>query len=242
MISIILTSLTIGINLPFMLSVSLFRPRTCLSCEIFGIQSTPSLQSETQWIRGRLLLVLLELRRQGKREVCRRLQGCTIAWRDVAREFPLVWRISFEQITAFNDRSVWVDSYEFIIWFALYWIPFRCPWLCHRNCVIHMPLHIYPVTHNNIYWKYENTRHRPNLFVLFELAVRIETIEFILIQSQHWSYRHLPWGWMNRRTKCLLIFEVIGWNETTSKNLGRLFGRCRVTDGWLPTLYCVIDG
>ena len=25
-------------------------------------------------------------------------------------------------------------------------------------------------------------------------------------------------------------------DETTSKNLGRLFGRCRVTDGRLPTL------
>src|SRR5438046_1805307 len=26
-------------------------------------------------------------------------------------------------------------------------------------------------------------------------------------------------------------------DETTSKNLGRLFGRCRVTDGRLPTLH-----
>ena len=34
------------------------------------------------------------------------------------------------------------------------------------------------------------------------------------------------------------FFEVIQRNETTSKNLGRLFGRCRVTDGRLPTLRC----
>jgi hypothetical protein len=38
-------------------------------------------------------------------------------------------------------------------------------------------------------------------FVLFELAVRIETIEFVLVQSQHRSYRRSSWGRTNRRTK-----------------------------------------
>src|SRR5438045_2661650 len=41
---------------------------------------------------------------------------------------------------------------------------------------------------------------------------------------------------MNRRTKSLFVLELIRRDETTSKNLGRLFGRCRVTDGRLPTL------
>ena len=128
------------------------------------------------------------------------------------------------------------------------------PWLCHRNRVVRRALscvshdsvtgimssawrfHIYPVTHSIIYWKYENTRHRPKFFVLFELVVRIETIEFVLIQSQHRSYRRSTWGRTNRRTKYLFVRQVKWRDETTSKNLGRLFGRCRVTDGRLLTL------
>ena len=72
--------------------------------------------------------------------------------------------------------------------------------------------HVYPVTPNNIYWKYENTRHRPNFFVLFELAVRIETIEFVLIQSQHRSSR--PSIWDGRTDGRNIISSVNSYDET----------------------------
>src|SRR5271169_5263897 len=106
MIFIILVLLTIGINSPFMPSVSLFRPRTCLSCENFGIQLIQSLQSETQQSRGELSLVLLGSRQQGKRGVCQQPPGCIITWRWVSREFPPVRRISLEHINVFDDHSV----------------------------------------------------------------------------------------------------------------------------------------
>ena len=111
------------------------------------------------------------------------------------------------------------------------WCAFiHIPWLCHRNRVVHGALScisrdsvtgilssmgcsfIYPATHSIMYWKYENTRHRPKFFVLFEVAVRIETIEFVLTQSEHRSYLSSTWRRPNRRTKYLSSQK--SWDET----------------------------
>ena len=119
-------------------------------------------------------------------------------------------------------------------------IPRTLLWIsCDRVTGIMYPrgnFHMYPVTRSIIYWKYENTRHRPKFFGLFERAVRIETIEFVLIQNQHQPYRRSTWGRTNRRTKYIFVLEVKWRDEMRSKNLVRLFSRYRVTDGRMPTL------
>src|SRR5438046_10497227 len=45
---------------------------------------------------------------------------------------------------------------------------------------------------------------------------------------------------VNSESICLVRPKIPRRDETTSKNLGRLFGRCRVTDGRLPTLEPII--
>ena len=117
-------------------------------------------------------------------------------------------------------------------------------WLCHRNHIICRAFscissdcvtgivssigrfHMYPVTHSIIYWKYENTRHRPKFFVLFELAVRIETIEFVLNQSEHRSYLSSTGRRPNRRTKYL--WSQKSWDETRRGRKFRLSVRLSV--------------